>query len=261
MPKNASDRSVSWSTSAADIAEVSPNGTVTAKKAGNAIITAKTENGLKASCNVTVNAEIPGTTPVTAAVTANKNTIAGNVIPFGLRLGNVNKLATVSFTFEKDSVLQFAELIGKNGFTPLGIKWNDDNTATVALSYLQGGAGGSVTRTELFNVAEINFKEILQNMSVGIKLIDVSAAGYNEKGEAVYFTTKITSANAVTSVSDKTSCDVNGDGIIDLLDITYCQRYYKSDNTSPDWEKFSHCDIDRNGTIDIQDLIIILQAM
>ena len=133
--------------------------------------------------------------------------------------------------------------------------------ARVALSYLQNGAGGSVTKTELFDVAEVRFKEILKSMSVGINLVDVSAAGYDESGKAVYFTTKIIEPNAVANVSVKSNCDVNGDGVIDLLDITYCQKYYRKGEISSDWNDFKHCDLDGTGIIDIQDLIIILKAM
>lgn len=261
LPKNASNRTVTWKTSNAGAAEVSQNGTVNAKKAGSTVITAETVNGIKASCEVTVTAKTEEALPVTAAVTAKRDTVAGSIIPFGFRLGNMKRVATVSFTFEKDDALQFANLIGKNGFTPLGIKWNDDNTATAALSYLQNGAGGSVTKTEFFDVAEIQFKEILNDMSVGIKLIAALAAGYDENGKAVYFTTRITDANAKTNVSTKPSCDVNGDGVIDLLDITYCQKYYRKGESSSDWNDFKHCDLDGSGLIDIQDLIIILKAM
>ena len=261
LPKNASNRTVTWSTLNADAAEVTSDGTVNAKKAGRAVITAETVNGIKASCEVTVNARTEETAPVTAAVTAKKNTFAGDIIPFGFQMGNMKSVATVSFTFEKDAALQYTNLIGRNGFTPLGIKWNDDNTATIALSYLQNGAGGSVTKTDLLDVAEVRYKEILEDMTVGIKLVDVSAAGYDENGKAVYFTTKITAANASTAVSNKPSCDVNGDGVSDLLDITYCQKYYRKGESAPDWNDFKHCDLDGNGLIDIQDLIIILQAM
>ncbi|UKI35070.1 MAG: hypothetical protein L6V93_12530 [Clostridiales bacterium] len=85
--------------------------------------------------------------------------------------------------------MQFESLIGKNGFTPLGIKWNNDNTATIALSYLQNGAGGSLTKKmSFFDAAEVQFKEILNDMTLGIRLVDVSAAGYDKKTEkAVYF--------------------------------------------------------------------------
>ena len=62
-------------------------------------------------------------------------------------------------------------------------------------------------------------------------------------------------------MSDQPSCDVNGDGVVDLLDITYCQKYYRKDDSSSDWKEFKQCDVDGSGLIDIQDLILILKAM
>lgn len=261
MPQNASNRTVTWSISDTDVAQISASGKVTAKKAGNAVITAQTVNGIKASCDITVNEKQAETLPIAAAVSVKKNTLTGNIIPFRFQLGNIKKVATVSFTFQKDDALQFKSLIGKNGFTPLGIKWNNDNTATIALSYLQNGAGGSLTKNELFDAAEVQFKEILNDITVGIRLVDVSAAGYDENGKAVYFTTKITAESANTNVTKKSSCDVNADGVVDLLDITYCQKFYRMGEKSIDWNDFKHCDLDGNGLIDIEDLIIILKVM
>ena len=261
MPQNASNRTVTWSISDTDVAQISASGKVTAKKAGNAVITAQTVNGIKASCDITVNEKQAETLPIAAAVSVKKNTLTGNIIPFRFQLGNIKKVDTVSFTFQKDDALQFKSLIGKNGFTPLGIKWNNDNTATIALSYLQNGAGGSLTKNELFDAAEVQFKEILNDITVGIRLVDVSAAGYDENGKAVYFTTKITAESANTNVTKKSSCDVNADGVVDLLDITYCQKFYRMGEKSIDWNDFKHCDLDGNGLIDIEDLIIILKVM
>jgi uncharacterized protein YjdB len=58
IPSDASDKTVTFSSSAKDIASVDSNGNVMAKKAGTAVITVKTKDrNLKASCAVTVTAK------------------------------------------------------------------------------------------------------------------------------------------------------------------------------------------------------------
>ena len=56
LPENTTDsKSVSWSSNNEAVATVSEDGTITAKSAGTAVITATSENGKTASCTVTVN--------------------------------------------------------------------------------------------------------------------------------------------------------------------------------------------------------------
>ena len=61
LPGNTTDsKNVSWSSSNSEVATVDANGTVTAKSAGTAVITATSKNGKSAGCTVTVSRkEIP----------------------------------------------------------------------------------------------------------------------------------------------------------------------------------------------------------
>jgi uncharacterized protein YjdB len=68
-PTDATDKSVSWTSSAPDVASVTSSGNVTALKAGSATITVKTTDGGKtATCSVTVNAKVIAVTQVTLDV-------------------------------------------------------------------------------------------------------------------------------------------------------------------------------------------------
>ena len=61
-PNNASNKTVTWSTSDSSVATVN-NGLIIAKGVGSAVITATTNNGLSATCNVTVTDSTPSVTP------------------------------------------------------------------------------------------------------------------------------------------------------------------------------------------------------
>ena len=76
-PNNATDQSVSWSTSDGDVATVD-NGVVTAVAAGNATITVTTTDGsFTATCDVTVTAPEPA--EVTVVFAANNKTVERTV--------------------------------------------------------------------------------------------------------------------------------------------------------------------------------------
>lgn len=60
-PSNATNKSLTWSSSKSSYASVSDTGLITAKKAGNTVITVKTANGKKRTCAVTIIE--PETTP------------------------------------------------------------------------------------------------------------------------------------------------------------------------------------------------------
>ena len=70
-PDNATDKSVTWSSSANDVASVDQNGKVTALKAGTATITVTTKDGgKKATCAITVKLKVIPVTGVTLDASA-----------------------------------------------------------------------------------------------------------------------------------------------------------------------------------------------
>ena len=157
--------------------------------------------------------------------------------------------------------MQYDKLEGESGFTSLGVKWNSDGTGTAALSYLQDGAGGSLTKLPLTDIANLYFKTQQDSGTYGIELTDVAVAGYDAEGNAVFFTTEIQNSRAEITVADPDRYDVNKDGVVDLLDITYCQKYYRETSSSAGWDDIANCDLDGNGIIDVEDMILLLQMI
>lgn len=57
------------------------------------------------------------------------------------------------------------------------------------------------------------------------------------------------------------SYDVNGDGTVDIVDITEAQRYYQSDAESEDWEIARKMDVNGDKVVDIEDYIAIFNHL
>ena len=261
LPANASNRTVTWKSGDSSVVSVSSQGVVIALKAGETTVTATTVNGLTAICRISVENRAEEENHVIASVSAPAQIAAGAVLPFTFQLEQMERVATVSFTFRKDADLQYNRLEGKSGFTPLGVKWNSDGTGTAALSYLKDGAGGSLTKEALTDIANLYFETQQDSGTYGVALTAVAVSGYDAQGNAVYFTTEIKTSQAEITVADQNRYDVNKDGVIDLLDITYCQKYYRETSSVSNWDAIAHCDLDGNGIIDVEDLIILLQVI
>ena len=122
-PDNATNKNVTWSTSNADVAEVS-GGTVTAKGTGEATITVTTEDGGKtATCEVTVNAATIPVTDVTIDETAS------------LEVGATKKLTAT---------------IAPSDASNQSVTWSSDNTSVATVEgdgTVKGIAPGTATIT------------------------------------------------------------------------------------------------------------------
>ena len=127
------------------------------------------------------------------------------------------------------------------------------------LSYLGKGAGGTLTRAQLTELAELRLKAESESGSLGVTLTGVTVCGYDAGGKAVYLDSGIKTARAGTTVGPALSYDLNGDGVVDLLDITYCQMYYQAASSDSSWAAAKRCDFDGSGTVDVADLIAILR--
>ena len=265
LPASATDKSITWSSSKTDVASVSSNGTVTAKKAGTAVITATAVNGKNASCTVTVTGGTTDPNPgqpeaVVSADVALRNAGLANRNPsFRLALKHAKNVTTVRVRFTVDA--STVSVTGLNGFQvldqPKGSVSNGKYTGEVMLAYLSNG------RTAFNQTGETGIASFVTNGNTPtLKITGVTLSGWDSDGKAVFGTTGSIDPDKVKFVA--TTYDLNGDGKVDQLDITVAQAAYQARSTESDWNTPgangvapSACDVTGDRVVDIQDLIAI----
>lgn len=266
LPVSAADKSITWSSSKPDVASVSSNGTVTAKKAGTAVITATATNGKNASCTVTVTGGTTDPDPgqpeavVSADVALRNAGLADRNPSFRLALKHAKNVTTVRVRFTVDA--STVSVTGLSGFQvlgqPKGSVANGKYTGEVMLAYL------SDVRTAFTQAGETGIASFVTNGgdTPTLKITDVTLSGWDSDGKAVFGTTGSIDPDEVKFVA--TTYDLSGDGKVDQLDITVAQAAYQARSTESDWNRPgangvapSACDVTGDGVVDIQDLIAI----
>lgn len=265
LPDSAANKSITWSSSKTDVASVSSNGTVTAKKAGTAVITATATNGKSASCTVTVTGGTTDPDPgqpeaaVSADVALRNAGLADRNPSFRLALKHAKNVTTVRVRFTVDA--STVSVTGLNGFQvlgqPKGSVANGKYTGEVMLAYLSDG------RTAFTQTGETGIASFVTNGDTPtLKITGVTLSGWDSDGKAIFGTTGSIDPDEVKFVA--TTYDLNGDGKVDQLDITVAQAAYQARSTESDWNTPgangvapSACDVTGDGVVDIQDLIAI----
>lgn len=266
LPTTATDKSVTWSSNNEAVATVSTNGTVTAHKAGTAVITARTANGKSASCTVTVTGgsteptePVEPTNSVSASATLRTAGHSDGKPSFRLALKNAKNVATVRVQFTADT--DVVSVTGANGFTvldqPKGSYVGGKYTGEVMLVYVNSG------RTAFTQSAETGIATFVTGGTTPtLKITGVTISGWDSTGKAVYGTMGSIDPNEVKFVA--ATYDLDGNGKVNQLDITVAQAAYQARSTEGDWDTPgangvapSACDVTGDGVVDIQDLIAI----
>lgn len=117
LPSNATNKSVTWSSNAENVATVSSSGNITAKSVGNAIITCKANDGsgVSASCSVTV-IEQP-VDPTSISIVENLTMKLEDTYTIPYTLSPDNAVTTVTWDCDNKSV---ATISSDGKVTPVG---------------------------------------------------------------------------------------------------------------------------------------------
>lgn len=266
LPATATNKSVTWSSNNEAVATVSTNGTVTARKAGTAVITARTANGKSASCTVTVTGgsteptePVEPTNSVSASATLRTAGHSDGKPSFRFALKNAKNVATVRVQFTADTNL--VSVTGTNGFTvldqPKGSYVGGKYTGEVMLVYVNSG------RTAFTQSAETGIATFVTGGTTPtLRITGVTISGWDSTGKAVYGTMGSIDPDKVKFVA--ATYDLDGNGKVNQLDITVAQAAYQARSTEGDWDTPgangvapSACDVTGDSVVDIQDLIAI----
>ena len=152
FPENATNKTVTWTSSNSSVASVATSGKVDAKAAGKATITAKTVNGLEATCVVTVNGSLP------TAITLNpteKNLIIGGSFTITATVSPSNAAnKTVTWTTSNASVATVSA--GKVTAKSLG-------TATITAKTANGKTATCKITVNQYVSLRIGYTKAIQN--------------------------------------------------------------------------------------------------
>ena len=259
-PGTAADKSVTWTTSAPGVATVS-GGIVTGVSAGTATITATTVNGLTADCRVTVTGEdqpkpAGDISAESAGIRVSGKTEDGR-IAFPLSLTAPSRVAAIQVWFETDGT--DVSVTGLGGFTTVGdISSSQVNGKTVyiaVLSYLSGSEG-TLSADGAQDVARITVSGDKPTVTV----TDLKISGWTVDGDpttVAYGTIRNGIDPSTAKYSGEKDYDVNGDGKVDLLDITTAQLYYRAAAGDSSWSAASRCDFNDDNVIDVADFVEI----
>ncbi len=224
-PSNATDKSVTWSSSNTSVATVSSSGLVTAKSAGTAIITCKANDGSgkEATCKVTVQS-VP-TTP--------------EIYITSIKLGNTNLMSltkednlslTATFKNYGATTTAYARLwiFDQNMETVAysdyqSYPFNADSETTVSMDYALTDipAGKYFASILYYDEWERNTWLYSSEYLVEIDIVDSSPINKGDvnEDEKVNGTDLVALTNIILGKNtQKTSADVNGDGKVNGTD-------------------------------------------
>ena len=196
-PENAENKSIKWSSNNEAVATVDVNGTVTAKSAGTAVITATSTNGKSAGCTVTVEKK---QIPVTE-VRLSESTV-------GIVEGSTYKLT--------------ATVLPENTTDSKSVSWSSNNSAVATVD-----ANGTVTAkragTAVITATSTNGKSAGCTVTVSKKEIPITEISLDKssatltEGETTTLTATVLPENTTYGKSVKWSSSNVAVAIVDLM--------------------------------------------
>ena len=166
-------------------------------------------------------------------------TVDAKSLSFEIKASGAEKLATATLTIDANGLVDPVVEAGE-GWT-IFRQQLVDGAIQVELGTMAGLTGDGVMATVSGGITG-------KPGTASVTVTQAVLSAYAGDSET-FVAANLDNASARTEI-DYSVYDVNRDGVVNQLDLTRAQRYYGSDDEI--------CDVDNNGTVDIADLILIL---
>ena len=248
-PDNATDPTLTWSTSNPEVVSVTQEGLVTALSEGSAVITATASNGLYRTCAVTINKITSGVLTVGTV-----NALPGNKVIVPVTVWDNPGFAALRVSIAYDeSMLTFVganagEALPRGELTAEAeggichVLWYDtaDADTNGVLFYLE------------FLVSEQAAMDQESDLNLSYQSGDICTSNH---ANVDFFT-----ENGAVLVRDIQKGDIYEDGVVDAHDILLLQQHLTGLAAFSDREKTA-ADLDSSGVVDMKDIVLLAQRL
>ncbi len=221
-PANATDKTISWSSSDSSVATVSQSGLVTAVSEGTAIITATSSNGKTATATVKVNGDVVETLTNTSTLSSESITLGNSVtVKCSATGGSGSYQYGVYYKKASSASYSTVQSYGSNASVNIkpsaAVKYDicvkvKDSKGTIAKKYFTLDV--SKTSTKLTNTSTLSSESITLGNSVTVKCSATGGSGsyqygvyYKKASSTSYSTVQSYKSNATVTITPGAAVD------------------------------------------------------
>ena len=177
-------------------------------------------------------------------------TLDKDEVSFTVSAKNTDKLATAILELTLDTETMSDPTVETvNGWYIIGQTY-----ANGKLKVVMGNNAG-VTSEEASDILKLTAKLTGKTGSASVEITAAKLSVYTDESEA-YVPAKLGDGAKIVTEVTYNKYDVNHDGVVDQLDLTRAQRFYGAEKGEDRYN--ATCDVNGDGVIDINDLILIV---
>ena len=249
-PSGATNKTVTWESSAPEIASVDADGVVEALGPGDAVITVRTANGLYDTCQV----KVVQLSSAAFVVADSRGTINGS---FDTTVQLLKNPGIAAFTMEvqyDSAALTPVEVTVGELLSPGTLSSNVDTAVTDGRLRITWYSASDVTGDG--PAFTVTWQTADQTGAFPVSL----SYGAGDVCNAEQVEVRVAAESGTACVLDRPVGDIYWDGLVNMKDIVYFARYFNGQETLDDSQNLA-ADLCYDGQIDVKDLTALAQRL